>query len=144
IGGGSGSVAIEWLLSHPTTEAITIEPRADRADRIRRNAMQFGVPRLGVVEGAAPEALVDLPEPDAVFVGGGLTEDVASLAWRALPPGGRLVANGVTLEAEALLTRLQNDLGGTLTRIELSSMGALGAKRAWKPAYPIVQWVAVK
>ena len=58
IGAGSGSIAIEWMLAHPSLRAVAIEARADRAERIRRNAAAFGVPELEVVEGHAPEALV--------------------------------------------------------------------------------------
>lgn len=144
IGGGSGSVGIEWLLSHPTTLAVAIEPRQDRADRIGRNAKALGVPRLKVVCGSAPDALAGLSPPDAVFVGGGMSPSVLETAWSALASGGRMVVNAVTLEGEALLSDWQGQHGGTLTRIEMSQMAALGSKRAWKPAYPIVQWAGVK
>ena len=106
IGAGSGSVAIEWMLAHPSLRAIAIEARADRAARIRRNAAAFGVPELEVVEGRAPEALAGSPTPDAVFIGGGASEPgVLDAAIAALKPGGRLVANAVTLETEAAADR---------------------------------------
>ncbi|TVQ57520.1 MAG: precorrin-6y C5,15-methyltransferase (decarboxylating) subunit CbiE [Rhodobacteraceae bacterium] len=139
VGGGSGSVAVEWLLSHPTTEAISIEARPDRAARIRVNADRLGVDRLQVVEGAAPEALRGLPPPAAVFVGGGLSAEMLA-ALEALAPGARLVANAVTLESEALLAAAQARLGGALLRIELAEAAPLGGKRGWRPARPVVQW----
>ncbi len=71
IGGGSGSIAIEWMLAHQSLRAISIEPRGERSARIRENALRLGVPALRVVEGAAPSALEGLPPPDAIFVGGG-------------------------------------------------------------------------
>ncbi len=102
IGAGSGSVAIEWMLAHPSLRAVAIEARADRADRIRRNAAAFGVPELDVIEGHAPEALAGLAAPDAVFIGGGASEQgVLDGTIAALKQGGRLVANAVTLETEA-------------------------------------------
>ncbi len=98
IGAGSGSIAIEWMLAHPSMRAIAVEARADRAARIRRNAAAFGVPDLEVVEGAAPEALAGLATPDAVFVGGGASDEgVLDAVIAALRPGGRLVVNAVTL-----------------------------------------------
>lgn len=143
IGGGSGSIGIEWLLAHPTLAATAIEPRADRADRIRANACRLGMDRLHVVTGAAPDALAGLAPPDAVFVGGGL--DTRLLVWLEthLPHGTRIVANAVTLETEALLTSAQARLGGDLLRIELSEPAAIGPRRGWRASYPIVQWSVV-
>ncbi|SFD64291.1 precorrin-6Y C5,15-methyltransferase (decarboxylating) [Roseivivax sediminis] len=140
IGGGSGSVGIEWLLSHPLTEAISIEAQPERAARIRDNAMQLGVDRLRVVEGRAPEALGVLPAPDAVFVGGGLSEALLTALAERLAPGTRLVANAVTLESEALLADWHARCGGDLMRIELAQAAPLGTKRGWQGAYPVVQW----
>jgi precorrin-6B C5,15-methyltransferase / cobalt-precorrin-6B C5,C15-methyltransferase len=142
IGGGSGSIAIEWLLVHPTMTAVCLERHGDRAARIRRNADRLGADRLEVVEGRAPEALDDLPRPDAVFVGGGLSEALLD-RLATLPTGTRLVANAVTLESEALLAAAQSRLGGALLRIELSESAPLGTRRGWKAAYPVVQWSVV-
>lgn len=140
IGGGSGAVAIEWLLTDPSVTATSIEPRPDRAARIRANADRLGVDRLEIVEGAAPAALAGLPPPDAVFVGGGLNADLLEQLTRDLPPGTRLVANGVTLETEALLLLAQARHGGDLTRLQLSHAAPLGSGRGWKARYPLVQW----
>ncbi|WP_353474397.1 precorrin-6y C5,15-methyltransferase (decarboxylating) subunit CbiE [Salipiger sp. H15] len=140
IGGGSGSIAIEWLLCDPTLRATTIEPRPDRAARIAANAARLGVERLKVVEGSAPEALDALDRPDAVFIGGGLSQELLDWLEARLPLGTRLVANAVTLESEALLIAAQARLGGDLMRIELSSPVPIGPKRGWKSAFPILQW----
>ena len=107
IGLGAGSIAIEWLLCDASLSAIGIEERADRAARAMRNALALGAPDLKVVTGRAPDVLAGLPAPDAVFIGGGLTDaGVFDAAWTALKPGGRLVANAVTLESEARLAEL--------------------------------------
>jgi len=143
IGGGSGSIAIEWLLSHPTTEAVSIEPRADRAARIRANADRLGVDRLRVIEGQAPGALEGFAAPQAVFIGGGLGDALLTDLTERLSPGTRLVAHAVTLESEAVLAAWSERLGGSLLRVELSEAGALGARRGWKAAYPVVQWRVV-
>jgi precorrin-6Y C5,15-methyltransferase (decarboxylating) len=141
IGAGSGSIAIEWLRSEPTARAIAVEPRQDRVERIRRNALELGVPALQVVLGAAPGAVAQLERPDAVFIGGGLTTTgVVDAAWEALPSAGRIVANAVTLEGEQALLAAQAAYGGDLVRIEVSHAEPIGSFTAWRPALPVVQW----
>jgi precorrin-6Y C5,15-methyltransferase (decarboxylating) len=145
VGAGSGSVAIEWMLAHPSMRAAAIEARTDRAARIVRNAASLGVPGLEVIEGQAPEALSGLAAPDAIFVGGGASQEgVLDAAIAALRPGGRFVANGVTLETEALLIARHAELGGTLTRISVSRADAVGGKTGWRAAMPVTQFVWVK
>jgi precorrin-6Y C5,15-methyltransferase (decarboxylating) len=141
IGGGSGSVSIEWMLCDPAMRAIAIEENGDRAARIARNAANFGVPGLQVVTGAAPEALAGLPVPDAIFVGGGGSEQgVLAAAIDVLRPGGRLVANGVTLQMEAVLLDHHARLGGTLIRVDVARAAPVGTMTGWRPAMPVTQW----
>ncbi|MEA2270390.1 MAG: precorrin-6B C5,15-methyltransferase / cobalt-precorrin-6B C5,C15-methyltransferase [Solirubrobacteraceae bacterium] len=145
VGAGSGSVAIEWLRAEPTARAVAIEPRADRAARIAANARRLGVPALEVRAGAAPGALHGLDRPDAVFVGGGVS--VAGLldrCWDALAPGGRIVANAVTLEGEQALHAARAAHGGALMRLAVSHAEPLGGLEAWRPQLPVVQWSADK
>jgi precorrin-6Y C5,15-methyltransferase (decarboxylating) len=145
VGSGSGSVAIEWLLADRSLEAVAIEARADRADRIRRNAVQLGVLGLAVVEGSAPAAFAGLPRPDAVFIGGGAGDPgLLDGALAALPSGGRLAANAVTLETEAILLARHASHGGELVRISLERPGAVGTFTAWRPAIPVLHWRYVK
>ncbi len=144
IGGGSGSIAIEWLLSHPTTQATAIEIDPTRAARISENADTLGVNRLTVLTAKAPEGLDTLPAPDAVFIGGGISDDMLRMVWDLMPQGARLVANAVTLEAEVLLATWQAQMGGDLLRVELAHANPLGRKRGWKSSYPIVQWSVTK
>ncbi len=141
VGAGSGSVGIEWMRVHPASRAVAVEPRADRRDRIARNAAALGVPGLVVVAGSAPEVLSGLPRPDAVFIGGGVTTDgLVAACWDALPAGGRLVANAVTIEGQNALAGWRDRLGGALTRIALERADGLGSFTTWRPALPIVQW----
>ncbi|MBS0517751.1 MAG: precorrin-6y C5,15-methyltransferase (decarboxylating) subunit CbiE [Proteobacteria bacterium] len=144
IGLGAGSVAIEWLLRHPSMKAIGIEADAARAARAARNAAALGAPDLGIVQGRAPDALAGLAAPDAVFIGGGLSKaDVFEAAWSALKPGGRLVANAVSLASEAGLIALFQRHGGELVRLEVTRAGKAGDSGkvfVWRPAAPIVQW----
>ena len=141
IGAGSGSLGIEWMLAHPSLRAIAVEANTERVARIRRNAAACGVPGLAVVEGAAPAALQGLATPDAIFIGGGGSDEgVLEAAVEALSPGGRLVANAVTLEMEALLLSRHATLGGGLTRIAISRAAPVGAMQGWRPAMPVTQW----
>ncbi|TLX06790.1 precorrin-6y C5,15-methyltransferase (decarboxylating) subunit CbiE [Rhizobium sp. MHM7A] len=141
VGAGSGSVGIEWMLADPSLKSIAVEQSPERAARIARNASAFGVPHLAVVEGSAPAALRGLPEPDAIFLGGGGSEpDVIDTATAALKRGGRLVANAVTLEMEAVLFSEHAKRGGSLTRIEISRATPLGGMNGWRPAMPVTQW----
>lgn len=140
IGGGSGSIAIEWLLSAASTQAVSIEARRERTRRIGANARRLGAARLQVVHGRAPQALAGLPEPQAVFIGGGLSDALLEAVLAMLPRGARLVANAVTLDSEALLARWQSARGGDLLRIELARCAPIGTRRGWHAAYPVVQW----
>ena len=145
IGAGSGSIGIEWMLADPSLRAIAIEGNPDRAARIRRNAANFGVPGLSVVEGTAPDALAGLAAPDAVFIGGGGSEAGGmEAALAGLKAGGRLVANAVTTEMEAVLLAHHARLGGALIRIDIARASPVGQMTGWRPAMPVTQWSWVK
>lgn len=146
VGAGAGSIGIEWLRAHPRTNAIAVEADPERAARIARNAETFGVPRLWVVEGKAPDALADLPQPHAVFVGGGATAPgLLDLCRERLAPGGRLVVHGVTLETEQLLVAAFHAHGGELTRLSVEHVTPLGGRfTGWTPARAVVQWAWTK
>ncbi|QBX33432.1 precorrin-6y C5,15-methyltransferase (decarboxylating) subunit CbiE [Paracoccus liaowanqingii] len=139
IGGGSGSVSVEWVLAGG--RAVTVEPRADRIAQIAANIDGFGLgARMTAVHGTAPEALEGLPDADAVFVGGGASGPLLDLLWDRLRPGARLVANAVTLETESLLAHLHARHGGRLLRLDIAEAQPLGRMRGWTAARPIVQW----
>ncbi|HZU91690.1 MAG TPA: precorrin-6Y C5,15-methyltransferase (decarboxylating) subunit CbiT, partial [Stellaceae bacterium] len=145
VGAGCGSVAIEWLRAGEQRAAIAIERRPERAALIAHNAAALGVPGLEIVTAAAPAALAGLPRPDAIFVGGGLgAPGLLDSLWAALPPGGRLVANAVTLEGEARLLAWRREKGGALIRIAVSRAEPLGPHHAWRPLLPVIQLAAVK
>jgi precorrin-6B C5,15-methyltransferase / cobalt-precorrin-6B C5,C15-methyltransferase len=141
IGLGAGSVAIEWLLQHRSLRAVGIEARSERAERAARNAAALGVPELEIVQGHAPAAFAGLARPDAVFIGGGMSDDgVFDAAWAALKPGGRLVANAVSLETEARLAGYFQHYGGELIRLQVARADRVGAMTGWRPAMPVTQW----
>lgn len=145
VGSGCGSVAIEWMRAAERTCAIAIERNADRRAMTAHNALALGTPNLTVVAGSAPAALDGLEPPDAVFVGGGVAgAGVVETCWEALPAGGRLVANAVTLESEQALYRHHENLGGELVRIAISRAEPVGGLTGWRPMMPVTQWRAVK
>lgn len=138
VGAGCGSIGIEWLRAEASARAIAIEPNETRQALIRRNCEALGVPELHQVVGRAPDALTGLPAPDAIFIGGGLTcTGVVEHCWQALRPGGRLVANAVTLQSEAVLVTLRAEIGGELTRLALAQAAPLGGFDTWRPALPV-------
>jgi precorrin-6Y C5,15-methyltransferase (decarboxylating) len=144
VGCGSGSVAIEWMRAARYARAVGIEPRADRRMMAADNALALGTPGLKLIEGVAPAALEGLEAPDAVFVGGGLSQEVFETCWAQLRPLGRFVANAVTLESAALLAALWKEHGGTLVTISVARADPVGRLTGWRPSMPVTQWALVK
>jgi precorrin-6B C5,15-methyltransferase / cobalt-precorrin-6B C5,C15-methyltransferase len=145
VGAGCGSVAIEWLRAGDGLRAIAIERDTMRCAVIARNAATLGVPALGVVHGAAPAALATLPAPDAIFLGGGVSDAALwEAAWLALAPGGRLVANAVTVEGEAHLLRWHALHGGALSRLAVAQAEPVGKYHGWRPHMAVTQLAIAK
>ncbi|MEV6067194.1 precorrin-6y C5,15-methyltransferase (decarboxylating) subunit CbiE [Nocardia sp. NPDC052001] len=144
IGGGSGTIAIEWCRTHPACRALTFERVESRRKQIAENAAALGVPTVEV-HGAAPDSFAELPDPDAIFLGGGLTQQgMFEACWNRLSRGGRLVANSVTVESDALLTALAAEYGGALRKFQVYRAEPLGGFTAWRPQLPVTQWSVVK
>lgn len=145
IGAGAGSIGIEWCLRHRHNRALAFEERPERAARLARNRLALGAPPLEIVEGKAPESFAGRPAPDAVFIGGGLTDaGVFETALAALKPRGRLVANAVTIEGEARLAALFSAHGGNLRRIGIAHLDPVGTMHGWRAAMAVTQWRVVK
>ena len=145
VGAGCGSIGIEWMRAHPACRALAIEADEGRQGFIEHNRDALGVPGLQLVRGKAPEALAGLEQPDAVFIGGGVTrEGVLDLCWQRLRPGGRLVANAVTLQSELALAHFRERHGGELTRIHVAHAQPLGTFDTWRQALPITLLDVVK
>ena len=140
IGTGCGTVAIEWMRAARDSRAIGIDPNGGRLELARGNAMRLGAPALKLVNGRALDVLHDLPDPHAVFIGGGLSVELAAKAMERLQPFGRLVANAVTLESETVLTELHAAHGGELSRLTCAQAGPLGSGRGWRGHMPVTQW----
>jgi precorrin-6Y C5,15-methyltransferase (decarboxylating) len=146
VGAGSGAIGIEWLRAAPAAKAWAVERDPARAAVIARNAENLGVPELKIIEGEAPGALSDIETPpDAVFLGGGVSvPGLLEACWQALTPGGRLVANGVTIETEQRLLAFQNEFGGDLTRLAISRAAPVGTRTTFRPFKQVTQLAVVK
>jgi precorrin-6Y C5,15-methyltransferase (decarboxylating) len=144
VGAGCGSVAIEWMRAARYARAIAIEPRADRRTMAAANALALGTPRLEIVDGTAPEVFGRLAAPDAIFIGGGLSEAVFDAAWSALRPLGRLVVNAATPAEERLLLAIQARSGGELARLQVARREGPRGAEVWHPLAPVVQLGMVK
>ena len=145
VGAGSGSIGIEWMRAHPSCRALAIEADEGRQQLIEHNRDALGVPGLQLIRGNAPQALTGLERPDAIFIGGGVTrEGVLETCWEQLKPGGRLVANAVTLQSEMTLMNWRERHGGELTRIHIAQAQPLGEFDTWRQALPITLLDLVK
>ncbi|MEA5575816.1 precorrin-6y C5,15-methyltransferase (decarboxylating) subunit CbiE [Anabaena sp. UHCC 0451] len=145
IGAGCGSISIEWMRSNIRCRAIAIEQNANRLNYIADNAAALGTPNLQIIAGKAPEIIQDLPTPDAIFIGGGVTTTgLFDICWNALLPGGRMVANVVTLAGEKTLFEWYEKVGGNFTRISIQRAEPIGKFLGWKGMSQVTQWVAVK
>ena len=145
VGAGCGSIGIEWMRSDARCRAIAIESHPTRLQYIADNAVALGTPNLRIIAGEAPAALKDLPPPDALFIGGGLTtENLLVTCWQALPVGGRLVVNAVTVESEQMLLQWHSQWGGELTRVAIQRAAPIGTFLGWKAMAPVTQWAVVK
>ncbi|NKB51450.1 MAG: precorrin-6y C5,15-methyltransferase (decarboxylating) subunit CbiE [Rhizobiaceae bacterium] len=145
IGAGCGSASVEWMRAARGAIAVAVEEKPERVKMIRENTVQLGAEKMRVIEGNAPADLQGLPQPDAVFIGGGLSGDgVFEAAWSALRPGGRLVANVVTLEGESRLIDLHGEYGGEIVRLSVQKAESIGPYRGWRAAMPVTQWSIIK
>jgi precorrin-6Y C5,15-methyltransferase (decarboxylating) len=144
VGAGCGSIAIEW--ARTGGKAVAIEHNPKRLEMIARNAAELGVPQsLSIIAGKAPSALEGQEAPDAIFIGGGLTSPgLLERCWSALKPGGRLVANAVTVEGEATLFAWQAAQGGEMSRIAISRLGKTGRFQSWHPFMPVTHYCGIK
>ena len=140
VGAGCGSIGIEWMRAENHARAIALEPLAQRRALAARNAAALGVADLDIRDARAPEGLAGLPAPDAVFLGGGVSEATITAAVTASKPGGRLVAHAVTLESEAVLLAAYCEHGGEIVRLSVARAEPIGGMSGWRPAMPVMQW----
>ena len=139
VGAGSGSIAVQWCRDGRGCRAVAFEGNPERRGRVEANARAFGADVE--VRGEAPRDFTGAPQPDAVFIGGGLsTTGLVQACLDRLSPGGRLVANAVTAESEAALVDWHSRLGGELRRFQHYRGEPIGGFTGWRPQMPITQW----
>lgn len=99
VGAGTGSVSVELALAAPKGHVYAVECDPDACALIRQNRAKFQTYNLTLIEGRAPDALADLPAPDAVFIGGtkGGMEGVLD-AVLAKNPDARICISAIALE----------------------------------------------
>lgn len=145
LGAGTGSIGIEWCRLSAGNRAVAVERRPERAERIRENAARHRVaPQVTIIESDIATALPDLSAPDAVFVGGGVDEDVLRTCWDALPAGGRLVVHSVTADSDAVLLAAYRAWGGELSRVAVETAEPIGRFTGFRPARTVTAWAAVR
>lgn len=145
LGAGTGSIAIEWCRLHPDNRAIAVEHDPRRVERIASNAARLGVTRrLAVLAGDLSDLLGGLPSPDAVFVGGGVQDQVLQRSWDALPAGGRLVVHSVTADSDSVLLGAHQRWGGELNRIGVEMAEPIGRYTGFRPLRTVTTWAATR
>ncbi len=101
IGAGSGSVSIEASFLVRKGRVFAVERDPEQIELLAENIRKFEAWNVEVIRAEAPEGLDELPDPDAVFIGGsgGRMEEILDVVCRRLKPGGRIVINAATLES---------------------------------------------
>ncbi len=137
VGAGSGSVAIEAARLSAGLRVFAVERDAEAFRQLEANAARLGAGRVRPVCAEAPEGLSDLPDPDAVFVGGsgGRLADILDAAVRRLKPGGRIALNCITLEnlARGWDGLVAQGLQPEATSVQLAHSRPLGRLHALEP-----------
>lgn len=144
IGGGSGSVSVEIGLLHPSINVYAVEFKEEALKLIKENINKFALNNVNLVEGVAPEALVDLPTPTHVFIGGsgGRLADILQLI-KSKGAGIRVVINAVTLETIAEINSILKDFAisdADVVQVAISKAKAIGdynVMQAQNPVYVV-------
>lgn len=145
VGAGCGAIGIEWMRAVRAAKAICFEREGERLQMIALNRDALGTPNLEIVAGDLPDSLAGQSSPDAIFLGGDISnEPLFETCWQVLKPGGRLVANAVTIEGEQALYNRHETHGGEMARIDISVLGNIGHYRALTPRRAVTQWLVHK
>ena len=148
VGAGTGSISIEAALGAPKGHVYAIERFEKATDLIRQNQEKFGVKNLTIIEAKAPEGMENLPELDAVIIGGsaGGMGTIMDEVTRLLKVGGRLVVTAVTMETG--YTILKELKGRPYTyegfQMQVSRFRKAGPYHLLNPLSPIFIVTAVK
>jgi precorrin-6Y C5,15-methyltransferase (decarboxylating) len=141
IGAGSGSVGIEAARLAPQVKVYAVEKDPQALQDITGNVARFGLLNVQVAAGEAPQALVNLPQPDRVFIGGsgGRLSEILQSAAERLKSGGRIVLNCVALETftRAWSWLHERSLGPEATSVQLAHSRSLGSLHCLEPDKPL-------
>lgn len=133
VGAGTGSVSVELARQAKGGAVSSVESREDACALITQNRRKFHLTNLHVVRGEAPEALKDLPEPDAVFIGGsdGHIEEIIEAAAERNPDV-RIVFSAIVLETVSRGMNALQKLGREpeIMQIAVSRSKAVGSQRS--------------
>ena len=148
VGAGTGSISIEAALAAPKGHVYAIERFEKATDLIRQNQEKFGVKNLTIIEAKAPEGMEDLPELDAVIIGGsaGGMGTIMDEATRLLKVGGRLVVTAVTMETGYIILKELKGRPYTYEgfQMQVSRFRKAGPYHLLNPLSPIFIVTAVK
>lgn len=145
IGAGAGSISIEWCRLDSRNRAVAIEVKPERIALIKENVHRLAVTnQVQILLRDAADSLTDLPDPDAVFIGGGCDLNLIRQCWTRLPEGGRLAANSVTAESNNVLFQAYQEFGGDLQQVSVATAKPLGSYTGFTPARMITTWSVVK
>lgn len=141
VGAGSGSVAIEAARLVPSARVYAIERDPASLPLIQENCHRFQTENVTLIAGNAPEICVELPDPDAVFVGGsgGLLSAIIATAMARLRFGGRLVVNLATLEGlhEAIAAIRAHGEAPEVMQVSIGRGKAIGANTRLQALNPV-------
>ncbi len=141
VGAGSGSVSVEACLLSPGLRAFAVERTPEGIAHIRENRRRFAAAGVVPVEGEAPGALEDLPDPHAVYVGGsgGRLAGILDACWGRLRPGGSLVAASALLETLSglLAWARERGLGPEVIQVAAARSRAVAGRTRLAPENPV-------
>ncbi len=144
IGGGSGSISIEWAKINRDAKIFTIEQDKKRVGYIQENIRRFGIRNITVLHETAPEIFEKLETPNRIFIGGGLSSkngnEIIKKSIERLCEMGIIVANGVTAETEVLLINMYKVFAGELSKYSVSGLKKIGKLHAWDQQMQVTQW----
>lgn len=152
LGAGAGSIGIEYMRLAQGSACHAVEQNEKRIENIKINAENLGVPNIKIHHGDIMHFAAKLPKPDAVFIGGGLTAELFDIAYQALPIGGRLVSNVISLEGLACLNQIcqkfEDDFAQlkqlSMTQISTSHIMNIGKLHTFKPNITVTQLALIK
>lgn len=140
VGAGTGSVSVELALAAPRGRVYAVECRPEGCALIKANREKFRTRNLVLVEGLAPDALSDLPAPDAVFIGGS-KGSLAAIVDAALDknPDARICVSAIALESLSAAVAALTAKGRTVqvSQIAVSRARAVGGLHLMMAQNPI-------